>query len=225
MQPSRGVSEIECRSCGRQSRTAGCPCGASWPSAGRTYGWLVAGLLLLPLGAGAAYGGWLLARRTVLERAHLGVEATLTGAVLVGVLFAVAMAGPLALSRGWLSLRERRRKREELAPSRTTTALEGIDRGLSGLARVAARVPRGVAPGLVACGVLLWIVSFGAAALLARPIFVAVTVLAWIAVPAGVLLDADGSPRRRWVAALSVVPYVAAPVGLGYLFVRRLDGS
>lgn len=214
------MDEGTCTACGRPIHEHGCACGATWPSARRTWTWLAVGLLLLPVSAAAAYGGVVLARRTVLERPSLGPEATATGAVLVGLAALVALVGPAALRRAWGRFRARRRTRVETDPSRSTRVADRIDGVGTRLGAVPQRTPNAVALGAVAAGSALWVVSYVAAAHLPRSAFVAVTLLAWVLVPLGVVFDSGPLSRGRWWAATSLVPFLAALVGAGYLSAR-----
>lgn len=214
------MRDYECGTCGRAVPVVSCACGTTWPSARRSYGWLVAGLLLTPVSGAAAAGAWILAGRTVLERPHLGLASTATGAALVGLGALLALAGPAALSRAWSLFGRRRRARRASPPSTPRRAAAGVDATVARAATLRDRIPRGLARGLVAAGVGLWVVAFAASGALPRPLFVAATLSAWFAVPIGVVLDGDDRPGRRWAAALSLVPFAAAIVGAGYLVAR-----
>lgn len=211
----------DCAACGRPVRTAACECGAAWPSARRTYAWLAVGVVALPVSAGSAYAAWTLARRTVLERPHLGPEGTATGAVLVGATVLVALAAPASLDRGLTLLRRRHRALDATDPNRTSHRLaNAVDVLATRSAAAIDRVPAAMPVALVAAGIGLWVVAYALAGPLPRTVFVLVVLAAWVTVPIGIALDVRQRGGRRWDAAWAVLPYVAALVGSMYLFGR-----
>lgn len=214
------MSEHECGACGRAVAAGGCECGATWPTGRRGYGWVVVGLLLAPVSAGSAFGAWWLAERVVFERPHLGFEAVASGAALIGTATLLSLAGPAAFLHGWGLLRDRRRARLTRDPSTWRRFCEGVDAVHSRLVAVGDRPPDALARGIVAVGVVSWVVAFTAAGSVPRPVFVAVTLFAWAAVPLGILAEDAHSPADRVTAALSLVPFGAALVGAGYLLAR-----
>lgn len=214
------MSDHECGACGRAIAAGGCECDATWPTGRRSYGWIVVGLLLAPVSAGSAFGAWWLAERVVFERPHLGFEAVASGAVLIGTAALLSLAGPAAFVHGLGLLRDRHRARLTRDPSTWRRFCEGIDAGHSRLVAVGDRTPDALARGLVAVGVVLWAVAFTAAGSLPRPVFVAVTLFAWAAVPIGILAEDAHTLADRSIAALSLVPFGAALVGAGYLIAR-----
>lgn len=211
------MSEATCTACGRQIRGTGCPCGATWPTRRRVYGWLAAGLLSLPVAGFATYGAWLLAGRTVFERPYLGAEATATGAVLVALALWVVIGTLGIFTRGLSLANERRRGRRSAASS--IPGLESAARTYGRLEGAVGQVPTAVLLSLVAVGGILWTVAYLAAGMLPRPVFVAVTILAWISVPVGIAADRSSESTPLY-AVLSVVPFFAAIVAGGYLFGR-----